>query len=71
MSGPICENCGQDSVLYKEPERIIDLERQLAEAQGKLAYMERLTYDLHRQNGHPDPACLRCGFYDVLKKGNE
>ena len=50
---------------------IADLERQLAEAQGKLKEMERFTYDLHRQSGHPDPACLRCLFHAKLKGESE
>ncbi|KKL09188.1 hypothetical protein LCGC14_2568350 [marine sediment metagenome] len=46
----------------------------LAEAQGKIAELERLTYDLHQRSGHPDSACLRCQFYAILrgtKEGND
>ena len=51
--------------------RIADLGMELDEARGKLAELERLTYDLHRRSGHPDPACLRCQFYDALRGTKE
>ncbi|KKL83725.1 hypothetical protein LCGC14_1971840 [marine sediment metagenome] len=51
--------------------RIANLAEQLAEAQGKVEELERLTYDLHQRSGHPDSACLRCQFYAILRGTKE
>ncbi len=56
--------------MKREHDRLIhfgrDLERQLAKSQGKLQEMRGRTYDLHRQSGHPDAACLRCQLHDII-----
>ena len=60
--------------LEEAQARVLELGRGVAEllverdeAQGKLDELERFTDDLHRRSGHPDDACLRCQFYDILR----
>ena len=69
MSGPICERCGQDSVLYKQPERIADLERQLAEIDDALAKSgQPVPYDGKSGRCLPDRVFWLAASRDMRKR---